>query len=229
MIKRNQIITLAVTFAGLFFGHAALGQQAGKVVRAKGEVLVLSAAGGSQALEKGSAVSVGDSVKTGENGQALIQMKDKSRLIIRKNSEVKIEAFEYKKKDTDKAETSLISGALRAVSGNIAKKNPASVKYSAGTATIGIRGTDIDVAIIGDGQQDRAGVYNYVRKGSTQMALASGETSLVEEETAGFTPKDPKPGEPLLQILRDRPAFLESSGFDTLIQQLTAPRVPMIR
>jgi hypothetical protein len=228
MLKFRKILAL-FAIVGCFFSQPLFAEEAGDVVRAAGEVVVLKSSGGSEKLEKGSSVSVGDTVKTGANGQALIQMKDKSRLIIRKSSEVKIAAFEYKKKDTDKAETSLISGALRAVSGNIAKKNPASVKYSAGTATIGIRGTDIDVAIIQDGEQDRAGIYNYVRKGSTQMALASGESTLVEEETAGFTPKDPKPGEPLLQVLRDRPAFLESSGFDALIQQLTAPRVPMIR
>jgi hypothetical protein len=228
MLKFRKILVLFAIVSG-FLSQSLCAQEAGDVVRAAGEVVVVKSGGGSEKLEKGSSVSVGDTVKTGANGQALIQMKDKSRLIIRKSSEVKIAAFEYKKKDTDKAETSLISGALRAVSGNIAKKNPASVKYSAGTATIGIRGTDIDVAIIQDGEQDRAGIYNYVRKGSTQMALASGESTLVEEETAGFTPKDPKPGEPLLQVLRDRPAFLESSGFDALIQQLTAPRVPMIR
>jgi hypothetical protein len=32
-----------------------------------------------------------------------------------------------------------------------------------------------------------------------------------------------------LQLLRDRPAFLTSGGFDALLQQLTAPRIPMIR
>ena len=229
MIKRNQILTLAVTFAGMFFVHAGTAQQAGKVIRAKGEVFVIAAAGGSQALKKGSAVSVGDAVKTGENGQALIQMEDKSRLIIRKNSEVKIEAFEYKKKDTDKAETSLISGALRAVSGNIAKKNPASVKYSAGTATIGIRGTDIDIAIVGDGQTDRPGIYNYVRDGATQMALATGEVADIEKEKAGFSPRDRKPGEPALQVLDSRPAFIQGTGFDTLIQQLANPRLPSFR
>jgi hypothetical protein len=224
--KSGQVFTFLFSMGFVLFVHA---QEAGTVVRATGGVVALQAKGSSVELAKGSEVNVGDVIKTGADGQALIQMNDKSRLIVRKNSEVKIEAFQYEKKDTDTVKTSLLSGALRAVSGNIAKKNPSSVKYSAGTATIGIRGTDIDVAIIGDGQQDRAGIYNYVRKGSTQMALASGETSLVEEETAGFTPKDPKPGEPLLQILRDRPAFLESSGFDALIQQLTAPRVPMIR
>ena len=229
MIKRKQIITLAVTFAGLFFGHAALGQQAGKVVRAKGEVVVISAAGGSQALEKGSSVSVGDSVKTGGNGQALIQMKDKSRLIIRKNSEVKIAAFQYEKKDTDKVETSLISGALRAVSGKIAKANPASSKYSAGTATIGIRGTDIEVAFVGDGQKDRPGIYNYVYDGATHMKLASGEEADIAKEKSGFVPKDLKPGEARLQVLDTRPAFIQGTGFDTLIQQLTNPRLPSFR
>jgi len=207
----------------------ALAQEAGSVLRAKGEVIAVHADGSSEPLKKKSVVKVGDVIKTGASGQALIRMKDNSRLIIRKKSEVKIDAFEYKKASTDKVETSLISGALRAVSGKIAKKNPASVKYSAGTATIGIRGTDIDIAIVGDGQTDRPGIYNYVRDGATQMALATGEVADIEKEKAGFSPRDRKPGEPALQVLDSRPAFIQGTAFDTLIQQLANPRLPSFR
>ena len=61
------------------------------------------------------------------------------------------------------------------------------------------------------------------------MTLSSGETANVERELTGFTPTNPTPGEPLLQILRDRPAFLQIGIFDALLQQLTAPRIPAIR
>jgi hypothetical protein len=156
-------------------------------------------------------------------------MNDKSSLLVRPKSTVVIEDFQFDNKPDDRSSTSVAAGAIRAVSGQIAKDKPANVKYSAGTATIGIRGTDIEVAMIGDGQQDRSGIYNYVYAGSTEMRLETGETALVEKELTGFTPAVLQPGEARLQILRDRPAFLQSSGFDALMQQLTNPRIPMIR
>ena len=61
------------------------------------------------------------------------------------------------------------------------------------------------------------------------MALNTGEKANVEKELTGFTPAKLLPGEPRLQILRDRPAFLQIGGFDALINQLTAPRIPMMR
>jgi hypothetical protein len=77
--------------------------------------------------------------------------------------------------------------------------------------------------------KDRAGIYNYVYDGETVMALNTGEKANVEKELTGFTPAKLLPGEPRLQILRDRPAFLQIGGFDALINQLTAPRIPMMR
>jgi len=61
------------------------------------------------------------------------------------------------------------------------------------------------------------------------MMLDTGESVVVEKEMTGFKPETLKPGEARLQLLRDRPAFLSSGGFDALLQQLTAPRIPMIR
>ena len=204
-------------------------EPAGLILKVSGETNILAASGELREATKKGLVYVGDTLKTAAKAQAFVMMNDKTRMIVRENSEVLIEAFVYEKRDTDRQSTSLLKGALRSISGEIGKRTPKNVNYKAATATIGIRGTDIDVAIIGEGQADRAGVYNYVRDGMTEVALASGERALVEKEKAGFIPENPKPGEPLLQILADRPAFLSNSGFDTLMKQLTNPRVPSIR
>ncbi|MDB4215568.1 FecR domain-containing protein [Burkholderiaceae bacterium] len=204
-------------------------EPAGLILKVSGETNILAASGELREATKKGLVYVGDTLKTAAKAQAFVMMNDKTRMIVRENSEVLIEAFVYEKRDTDRQSTSLLKGALRSISGEIGKRTPKNVNYKAATATIGIRGTDIDVAIIGDGQVDRPGVYNYVRDGTTEVALASGERVLVEKEKAGFIPENPKPGEPLVQILDDRPAFLSNSGFDTLMKQLTNPRVPSIR
>lgn len=202
---------------------------AGSIARVSGAASVKSKAGVSREAKARDAIHLADTVVTESDGQVLIRLNDKSSLLVRPKSSVVIEEFQFENKPDDRASTTVAAGAIRAVSGQIARDKPANVKYSAGTATIGIRGTDIEVAIIGEGLQDRAGIYNYVYAGLTEMSLRTGELVLVERELTGFTPAVLQPGEARLQILRDRPAFLQSSGFDALMQQLTNPRIPMIR
>ena len=43
--------------------------------------------------------------------------------------------------------------------------------------------------MIGDGEEDRAGIYNYVHDGLTEMKLETGQTAMIEKEKSGFTPK----------------------------------------
>jgi hypothetical protein len=224
MTANNQLIALILSMG---FSFAAMAQEAGKVSRISGQATITSASNQTKELKRDDAVSVGDTISTTKDSQVMVRMKDNSSLLVRAESKIKIDAFQFENKPTDNAKTSVVAGTLRAVSGQIGKGQPDNVKYEAGTATIGIRGTDIELAIIPEGRKDRAGVYNYVHDGSVQMALNTGEAALVEKELTGFTPTTLLPGEKRLQILRDRPAFLQSGGFDALINQLTAPRIPM--
>ena len=88
-----------------------------------------------------------------------------------------------------------------------------------------------ELAIVPEGTPDtRGGVYNYVYDGTTNMALETGESADVPKESTGFAPENPAPGEPRLQILRERPAFLRGGGFDALMLNITnQPRmIPQI-
>jgi hypothetical protein len=219
----------SVFMAMFIFCSSALAQEVGKVVRASGDASAISASNQTRKLAKDDAVSVGDTLVCGDECQIMVRMKDNSTTLVRAKSKVKINEFKFDNQPGDAAKTTLIAGTMRAVSGQIGKGQPENVKYEAGTATIGIRGTDIEVAIIPEGQKDRAGIYNYVYDGETLMALNTGESSPVEKELTGFAPATLLPGEKRLQILRDRPAFLQSGGFDALMNQLTAPRIPVMR
>ena len=207
----------------------ALAQEAGSLARVSGRATVTSVDNTTREARASETVSSGELITTSAGAEVLVRFKDNSTMIVRSDSKVKISQFRFEKKSTDVVNTSLVSGTLRAVSGQIAKANPQNVKYDAGAATIGIRGTDIELAIIPEGSRDRAGIYNYVHTGETEMSLDTGETVVVGKELSGFTPAVLQPGESRLQLLRDRPAFLTSGGFDALLQQLTAPRIPMIR
>lgn len=221
------IFALAILITG--FSIEVMAQEAGKIMRVTGKATITSSSNQSKEANKDDVVNPGDTISSSKDSQVLIRMKDNSSLLVRADSKVKITAFQFENKPTDNAKTTVIAGTLRAVSGSIGKGQPDNVKYEAGTATIGIRGTDIEVAIVEEGAKDRAGIYNYVHDGETVMALNTGEKANIEKELTGFTPAKPLPGEPRLQILRDRPAFLQIGGFDALINQLTAPRIPMMR
>lgn len=214
---------------GLGMSSSLMAQEAGKIMRVTGKATVSSASNQTKDAAKDDVINAGDTITSSKESQVLIRMKDNSSLLVRADSKIKITAFQFENKPTDNAKTTVIAGTLRAVSGSIGKGQPDNVKYEAGTATIGIRGTDIEVAIVEEGAKDRAGIYNYVYDGETVMALNTGEKANVEKELTGFTPAKLLPGEPRLQILRDRPAFLQTGGFDALINQLTAPRIPMMR
>ena len=213
----------------LFYVQIVWGQEAGTMTRVSGKATVTSLENATREAKANDPVSVGEIVTTDTGAEVLIRFKDNSTMIVRSASKLKISQFRFEKKATDTSQTSLLSGTLRAVSGQIAKAQQSNVKYDAGAATIGIRGTDIEVAIVPEGAKDRAGIYNYVHSGETEMKLETGESAVVSKELTGFSPETLLPGETRLQVLRDRPAFLQSGGFDALLQQLTAPRIPMIR
>ena len=213
----------------LFYVQIVWGQEAGTMTRVSGKATVTSLENATREAKANDPGSVGEIVTTDTGAEVLIRFKDNSTMIVRSASKLKISQFRFEKKATDTSQTSLLSGTLRAVSGQIAKAQPSNVKYDAGAATIGIRGTDIEVAIVPEGAKDRAGIYNYVHSGETEMKLETGESAVVSKELTGFSPETLLPGETRLQVLRDRPAFLQSGGFDALLQQLTAPRIPMIR
>jgi hypothetical protein len=213
----------------LFGASSVQAQEAGSVSRMSGKAAITTGDGASRDAKVNDPVNVGDVIVTAAGAEVVIKLKDNSTMIVRAESKVKISAFRFEKKAGDTVKTNLLSGALRAVSGQIAKGQPDNVKYESGAATIGIRGTDIELAMVPEGKKDRAGLYNYVHSGETSMTLDTGESIIVEKELTGFNPETIKPGEARLQLLRDRPAFLSSGGFDALLQQLTAPRIPMIR
>jgi hypothetical protein len=229
IITKKLVCLMGFLLLGLGMSASLMAQEAGKIMRVTGKATVSSVSNQTKEATKDDVINTGDTITSSKESQVLIRMKDNSSLLVRADSKIKIAAFQFENKPTDNAKTTVIAGTLRAVSGSIGKGQPDNVKYEAGTATIGIRGTDIEVAIVEEGAKDRAGIYNYVYDGETVMALNTGEKANVEKELTGFTPAKLLPGEPRLQILRDRPAFLQIGGFDALINQLTAPRIPMMR
>ena len=140
----SSILSLA-TLALLLVPLASAAEVAGKVGYMSGSLIAKRADGTVKIMGSKSEVMAGDELETAKDSYAQVVMNDGSQMTIRPNSNLKIEAFQFKTEEPkeDNAIFRLLRGGFRTVSGLIGKRgNPDAYKLRATTATIGIRGTD---------------------------------------------------------------------------------------
>jgi hypothetical protein len=206
----------------------ARAQEAGAIERVNGTVSIANAANQSRPARSGEPLQTGETITTENGGEVLIKLKDDSLVTLRPNTQMKLAEYRYENKPTDGMLVNLFKGTMRAVSGLVGKTRPANVKFSTSTATVGIRGTDFEIAIIEqDDGNTRAGTYNYVNSGETNISIAAGPNVNVQPEQTGLALANPRPGEDPVQLLRERPAFLRGGGFDALMLNIVNP-VPVM-
>jgi hypothetical protein len=120
----------------------------GTLTHLSGKVSVLKADGSSVQANVGDTVLAGDTVITEQAGFVRLEMTDGGEMLIRPDSQLKIEDYKY---DKDKPQEDsfvfkLVKGGFRTVTGLISKRgNRDAYKVRTATATIGIRGTQYDV------------------------------------------------------------------------------------
>lgn len=121
---------------------------AGRVSQLTGGLFAVSAEGKRRTLQKASPVFAGETVEVPEGGFAVLSMADSTRLTLPGGSSMQVAAYRYApaSPQTSVASFKLLKGAVRAVTGAIAKADPNNVKFFTETATVGIRGTALDVS-----------------------------------------------------------------------------------
>lgn len=125
---------------------ATISAVVGRVGFLKGSVKAnRNEAGLARNLTVGAPIYEGDSIVTATGSFTVLLFKDRSRVTLRANSEFVIASLTHKNSVEDSAIFRLVRGGLRAVTGLIGKRRPASVKYRTAIATIGIRGTGFDM------------------------------------------------------------------------------------
>jgi len=119
----------------------------GRILSFEGEVLV----NGEQVTNE-TVLNQDDVVVTGPDGVATIVMSDNSVLDMESDSEIEINDYNFNPEDMaeNTSQIGVLAGTLRYVSGKIAKDDPANVSFSAGTSTIGVRGTFISISVCPD-------------------------------------------------------------------------------
>ena len=97
-------------------------------------------------------------VITGKDSSAELTFTDDTKLTLGASTIIKVDSYKYRKGDgAPKADaeeesfsTSILKGAVRAVTGLLAKRRPFSVRFKTKVATIGIRGTHFAAEVEGD-------------------------------------------------------------------------------
>ncbi len=125
-------------------------QPAGRAGFIKGDVTARTGNGDrARTLKAGAPVYSGDTLVTAAGSFAVLTFKDKSRVTLMPNTEFRVEqlTFEEAKPEAGRGIFALLRGGLRAVSGAIGHYGPRAYQMRTAVATIGIRGTEYDLAI----------------------------------------------------------------------------------
>lgn len=168
---------VAMLVSGLAFADATANTVTGTVSAATG-----SAA--QRVVRQGDTLRAGDVVATGPNSSAVLRFDDGQIAVLGANSRMMIQAFEYNAPaKTGNIVLNLLQGGMRAITGLIGKANPTKVTYKAGNYTIGIRGTDVNIAT------DQGNVAVTVNEGSIVFTIA-GQTFTVTANNGAFIRPD---------------------------------------
>jgi hypothetical protein len=225
------VTRFTTTLLSAAFASTLFAADAGTVEKVTGKVTITSADNVVRVAGPRERILVGETIATEAKSETMVKMADESTILVRPNSRFQLTEYKYEKASTDSSIVTLLRGTMRMVTGLIGKRRPTNVRVDTLTATIGVRGTDFEVAVIPEDTADaRAGVYDFVHDGATNIKLTQLDRSLdVKKNQTAFAPDKPKPGEDPLQLLSETPIFLQSGGgLDALIESITI-QIPMFR
>lgn len=218
------LFSLLLTQSFWQLNNLQAAEVAGIVERLQGDAQIISNSGSKSASVK-SELFEGDKVTTSANSEILMRMTDGSVFSMRPNSNMEITHYHFEVKDTKSADSNifikLIKGGFRTVTGAIGKRNPLKVKINTPTATIGVRGTDFELAVLDENSADaKAGTYDKVFEGKTYMENSQGKQVDVAANQVAFSPVDALKMAKQFGLLKNVPNVFLDGKFDNLINTL---------
>ncbi len=128
----------------LTFGQAAANPSIGRMLSAVGTVTLESRGGAPQLAGADTELRVGDVVQTQAGSSAALRYIDGTNVQLGQRSRMTINEFVVNAEQPaeERFIARLFTGAMRVVTGLVAKRRPTNVRFSTSTATVGIRGTD---------------------------------------------------------------------------------------
>src|SRR6478672_419869 len=160
----RSVPVFALAILGLSLTCEARAQEpSGRAVEVLPDV-VATRAGTSRTLVALQPIFMGDRIQTGSSGQAQLLFADNTRLVVGPGSSLLIEKYLLQNASTSTVSNfsvNALRGSFRFITGDSPKPSYA---IKTPTATIGIRGTEFDLAVRPDGQ--------------TQFVLLSGQATV---------------------------------------------------
>ena len=134
----------------------------------------------------GSRLRVGDEFVSEGDSEAVVRFDDGARMALRADSRLQVTALKLKGMAAARQKTiKILKGGLRYISGKSTVKSQ--VAFTTSTATIGIRGTDIEIAVSEDAvSNDPAGTYLKVNTGVATMEASDGTQVEVDAGQIAF-------------------------------------------
>lgn len=124
-----------------------------KAVGVQGQVSVQAHNGDRRQVVDGGSVYPGDLVETGSNAGLVLAFRDESRVTLGGGTRFRVDDFVYDHAQPAEGRflVSLLKGTVRALTGLIGKARTQNVSFKTPTATLGIRGTGLDLSCADDG------------------------------------------------------------------------------
>ena len=175
MNTRIQLFSKLLFILLLSFQFTHAMANTGTAVNIEGSALI-----NGSALFTDDVIKAGDVIKTGANSSVAILMEDETILGIGENTSFKVTEYSFNaaKPAESKVSFSLLTGTFRYISGLIAKSNPENIKVTAGTATIGIRGTSFSMTYDGTTRVISVAVVDgeiFVTSGDVTIQIIEGD------------------------------------------------------
>lgn len=138
------LLALQATSTSVSFAAQAVGE----AVRIKNKV---TASKGNRKLSKSDQVFAKEKIRASKKSNGQLVLKDNSKVIVGENSSVSLDNFVFSNGSIAKGTFKVTKGALRLISGNGPKGR---YKIKTPVATIGVRGTALDVFVRKSGETD---------------------------------------------------------------------------
>ena len=143
---------MSVLMRGLLLVALAVGSvsalsSVGRVLSFEGEVTV-----NGKPMTEDTVLNKDDVIVTGPDATVQIVLSDNSVLDLESDSKIDINEYVFSPDSPEQntSDISVLAGTLRYVSGKIAKDDPENVSFTAGSSTIGVRGTYISISVCPD-------------------------------------------------------------------------------
>ncbi|MBN8474595.1 FecR family protein [Sulfuritalea sp.] len=155
----------------------------------------LDRGGMTQPLAAGMEIKSGDVVRTGSGARAYLMLAEGSRVKLGESARFSVHTRSLQPEKTFRGALDVLAGAFRYTTGKLKKAQPREVAIRVGTATIGIRGTDVW------GKTDKDGDLVALLEGRIEITRAGQVTEMAEPltyfdapsgQSAAVKPLDPE-------------------------------------